>query len=71
MTWALKWLHTFRYARYFVKYVRGMGAVGIIQLAAVTVGNEPLSEKNTPSMHRRARNFADRPGHFFRRQIRS
>ena len=38
MTWALEWFHTFRYARYFVKYVQGLGAVGIIQLAAVTVG---------------------------------
>jgi glucosylceramidase len=37
------------YAKYFVKYVQGMKAEGI-RLAAITVQNEPLNDKNTPSM---------------------
>lgn len=37
------------YAEYFVKYVEGMKAAGIT-INAVTVQNEPLNPKNTPSM---------------------
>jgi len=37
------------YAQYLVKYVQGMQAEGI-PLAAITVENEPLNPKNTPSM---------------------
>jgi glucosylceramidase len=37
------------YAVYFVKYIRGMKAEGI-NIAAITIQNEPLNEKNTPSM---------------------
>lgn len=37
------------YAAYLVKYVQGMQAEGI-PLTAITVENEPLNPKNTPSM---------------------
>ncbi len=37
------------YANYFVKYIQGMQAEGI-SIAAITVENEPLNPKNTPSM---------------------
>jgi glucosylceramidase len=37
------------YANYFVKYVEGMKAAGIT-VDAITVQNEPLNPKNTPSM---------------------
>jgi glucosylceramidase len=37
------------YANYFVKYIQGMKAAGI-RIAAITVQNEPLNDKNTPSM---------------------
>ena len=37
------------YATYFVKYIQGMKADGI-NIDAVTIQNEPLNEKNTPSM---------------------
>ena len=37
------------YAKYFVKYIQGMKAEGI-RIDAITVQNEPLNEKNTPSM---------------------
>ncbi len=37
------------YARYFVKYIQGMRAQGI-PITAITVQNEPLNPKNTPSM---------------------
>ncbi len=37
------------YAQYFVKYIQAMQAEGI-HLAAITVQNEPLNPKNTPSM---------------------
>ena len=37
------------YARYFVRYLQGMRAEGI-DLTAITVQNEPLNPKNTPSM---------------------
>ena len=37
------------YARYFVKYVRAMKAEGIA-IDAITIQNEPLNPKNTPSM---------------------
>ncbi len=37
------------YARYFVKYIQGMKAQGI-RIDAITVQNEPLNEKNTPSL---------------------
>ncbi|SPF48070.1 Glucosylceramidase [Candidatus Sulfopaludibacter sp. SbA4] len=37
------------YARYFVKYIQGMKAEGI-RIDAITIQNEPLNEKNTPSL---------------------
>ncbi|HUA93168.1 MAG TPA: glycoside hydrolase family 30 beta sandwich domain-containing protein [Terracidiphilus sp.] len=37
------------YAQYLVKYIEGMKAEGI-PLTAITVENEPLNPKNTPSM---------------------
>src|SRR6202451_322241 len=37
------------FAKYFVKYIEGMRAEGIT-IAAITVENEPLNPKNTPSM---------------------
>ena len=37
------------YAKYFVKYIEGMKAHGIA-IDALTIQNEPLNEKNTPSM---------------------
>jgi glucosylceramidase len=37
------------YAAYFVKYIQGMQAEGI-PIDAITIQNEPLNEKNTPSM---------------------
>ena len=37
------------YARYFVKYVQAMKKEGI-RIDAVTIQNEPLNSKNTPSM---------------------
>lgn len=37
------------YARYFVKYIEGMRELGI-PITAVTLQNEPLNPKNTPSM---------------------
>jgi glucosylceramidase len=38
------------YARYFVKYIQEMGKQGI-RIDAITVQNEPLNSRNTPSMH--------------------
>lgn len=37
------------YARYFVKYIEGMKTEGI-PIDAITIQNEPLNPKNTPSM---------------------
>ena len=37
------------YAKYFVKYIQGMKAQGI-KVTAITIQNEPLNPKNTPSM---------------------
>lgn len=37
------------YATYFVKYIEGMKAEGI-PIDTITIQNEPLNEKNTPSM---------------------
>jgi glucosylceramidase len=37
------------YAQYFVQYIQGMAAEGI-NVSAITVQNEPLNPKNTPSM---------------------
>ena len=37
------------YAEYFVKYIQAMKAEGI-PIDAITVQNEPLNPKNTPSM---------------------
>jgi glucosylceramidase len=37
------------YARYWVKYIQGMQAHGIT-IDTLTIQNEPLNEKNTPSM---------------------
>jgi glucosylceramidase len=42
-----KYFHA--YADYFVKYLKGMQAEGI-PIDAITIQNEPLNEKNTPSM---------------------
>lgn len=38
------------YARYFVRYVQEMAKQGI-RISGVTVQNEPLNSRNTPSMH--------------------
>jgi glucosylceramidase len=46
------------YARYFVKYIQGMRAEGI-RIDAITVQNEPLNEKNTPSLSMSATEEAD------------
>jgi glucosylceramidase len=46
------------YARYFVKYIRGMAAEGI-RIDAITVQNEPLNPKNTPSLVMEATEEAD------------
>lgn len=37
------------YAQYFVRYIQGMKAHGIV-IDAITIQNEPLNPKNTPSM---------------------
>jgi glucosylceramidase len=37
------------YAQYFVRYIEGMKAEGV-PITAITVENEPLNPKNTPSM---------------------
>ena len=37
------------YANYFVKYIQGMNTEGI-NIHAITIQNEPLNDKNTPSM---------------------
>jgi len=37
------------YANYFVKYLQGMKVEGI-RIDAITIQNEPLNDKNTPSM---------------------
>lgn len=37
------------YARYFVKYIQAMAAEGV-RIAAITIQNEPLNSRNTPSM---------------------
>lgn len=42
-----KYFHA--YADYFVKYIQGMKAEGI-PIDTITIQNEPLNEKNTPSM---------------------
>lgn len=46
------------YADYFVKYIRGMNAHGI-RIDAITIQNEPLNEKNTPSMQMSAAEQAE------------
>jgi glucosylceramidase len=46
------------YARYFVKYIEGMKAMGI-EIDAITVQNEPLNPNNNPSMFMSARQQAD------------
>jgi glucosylceramidase len=46
------------YAQYFVKYVQGMQAHGI-RIDAITIQNEPLNEKNTPSMQMLSTEQAD------------
>jgi glucosylceramidase len=46
------------YARYFVHYLRGMEAEGI-HIDAITVQNEPLNPKNTPSLVMEAAEEAD------------
>ncbi len=52
------------YAAYFVKYIQQMKAEGI-PIAAVTVQNEPLNPKNTPSMVM----FADEEDTFIARHL--
>jgi len=52
------------YAQYFVKYIQGMKAEGI-RIDAITVQNEPLNEKNTPSLQMLA---ADQ-GEFIRKHL--
>jgi glucosylceramidase len=37
------------YTNYFVKYIQAMKGVGV-QIGAITIQNEPLNDKNTPSM---------------------
>jgi glucosylceramidase len=46
------------YAKYFVRYIQGMRAEGI-RIDAITVQNEPLNDKNTPSMVMQAPEEAD------------
>lgn len=46
------------YARYFVKYIRGMQAEGI-PIDAITIQNEPLHPGNNPSMYMEAKEQAD------------
>jgi glucosylceramidase len=46
------------YANYFVKYIQGMKAEGI-NVDAITIQNEPLNDKNTPSMVMQAEEQAD------------
>lgn len=46
---ALKKEYYGTYANYFVKYVQEMGKEGIV-IDAVTIQNEPLNSRNTPSM---------------------
>jgi glucosylceramidase len=46
------------YAEYFVKYVKEMNAHGI-RIDAITIQNEPLNEKNTPSMQMSAAEQAE------------
>lgn len=45
------------YAKYFVKYIQGMQAQGL-RIDAITIQNEPLNEKNTPSMQMSAQDQA-------------
>jgi len=45
------------YAQYFVKYIEGMKAEGI-KIDAITIQNEPLNDKNTPSMVMQAKEEA-------------
>ena len=46
------------YADYFVKYLKGMEAEGIL-IDAITVQNEPLHPGNNPSMYMEAKDQAD------------
>ena len=52
------------YARYFVKYIRGMEKEGI-RIDAVTIQNEPLNANNTPSM----RMSAQEQGEFIKNHL--
>jgi glucosylceramidase len=52
------------FAKYFVKYVEGMKAEGIT-IDAITVENEPLNPKNTPSMAM----FASEEGAFIAKDL--
>jgi glucosylceramidase len=52
------------YANYLVKYVQGMKAEGIT-IDAITIENEPLNPKNTPSMVV----FADEEGAFIAKNL--
>src|SRR5580704_3550536 len=52
------------FAKYFVKYVQGMKTEGI-NIDAITVENEPLNPKNTPSMAM----FASEEGAFIAKNL--
>lgn len=51
------------YARYFVKYVQAMAEQGI-SISAVTIQNEPLNSRNTPSMYWSPQEQADFIGNY-------
>jgi glucosylceramidase len=59
------------YANYLAKYIKGMKAEGIV-IDAITLQNEPLNEKNTPSMQMLATDQAvfirDHVGPLFRKE---
>jgi glucosylceramidase len=55
---SLKPVYYEAYAKYLVKYVQGMKAVGI-RIDAITIQNEPLHPKNNPSLLMEAREQAD------------
>lgn len=46
------------YAQYFVKYIQAMAREGI-DISAITIQNEPLNERNTPSMQWQRGQMAD------------
>lgn len=52
------------YAEYFVKYIQGMRAAGV-PIDAITIQNEPLNPKNTPSMAM----FAEQQDEFIKQDL--